>query len=139
MDPKDPFNTNMFVGQGANVSGLVQALEAQLPLMGDDDRDFVLGCQVALDIGGIITPANTQRLLKIAKNLNAAGHDILGGGVEPPLSLVNVLRDLANNIHTLLPHEKKFANEMARKIQTKEQPTPKEIERLLTIYNNKGF
>jgi len=56
-----------------------------------------------------------------------------------PLSIPNVLRDLAKNIHTLSPQERSYANEIAGKIQRKEALAPKEIERILEIYYNKGF
>ena len=140
MDPRDPFNTAMFVEQGAHGIGvLLNHLAANLPLMGDDDRDFVLGMKVSLETGGIIKPENTQRLAAIARGLNAAGHDVLGGGAIPPLSPRKVLQDFANNVHILQPHERAFANQVAKKLQQNEALEKQEIERLMKIYTEKGF
>lgn len=140
MDPRDAFNTAMFVEQGAHGIGpLINYLASNIPLMGDDDRDFVQGMQVSLETGGIISPQNKQRLAAIAKSLNAAGHDILGGGAIPPLSPVKVLRDFADNVHILQPHERAFANQIAKKLQQNEKLEQAEIERLMKIYTEKGF
>jgi hypothetical protein len=136
----DPFDSSMFVGTGAeDVTGLLAYLETHMPLMGDEDRDFVIGCKVTVETGGVITAQNKQRLVQIAQFLNATGHDVLGGAVEAPLSMPKVLQDLAQNIHTLQPHERNYANEIARKVKSNEALTPREIERILEIYYNKGF
>jgi len=135
---QDFLDASMFVGQGGNTE-LLAYLENNLPLLGDEDRDFVLGCKMTLEIGGVLTAENTQRLRQIAKGIQAAGHDVLGGGVEPPLSPVKVLKDLVQNIHTLNAQEKTYANNIAKKLKKKEPLTPKEVEGLLQIYFDKGF
>jgi hypothetical protein len=131
---------NLFVGTGADgIMPLLERLENQLPLLGDADRDFIIGCKLLASTGGVITPQTRKKLFEIAKQLDGMEHDMLGGAVDKPLSIPKVLKELAQNIHTLTPKEKELANMVVAKLRAKEPLAPKEVEKLLEIYFNKGF
>jgi len=132
---------------------LVEALETQLPMLPDADQDFVLGCKIHIEVGGILTHKNYVKLRRIAEALrqrdtttdafeSVQRYDVATAAVanaNNALTMRRVLLDLAKVIDNLTPQERKFANMLAQKLQAHQAFTQAETQTLLAIHASKGF
>jgi hypothetical protein len=126
----------MFQGlaQGG-IPELLAHLEQHALMLSSKDQEFVQGCQMALQTGGVLTHANQQELRRIAGTLVQTEHHV----VDEPISVTKMLQDLGSAIHMLTPEEKAFLGPLALKAQKKQQITAEEMQRLLKIHTDKGF
>ena len=119
---------------------VLQVLEGNMIMLSTVDQEFVIGCRQHLQLGGILTADNKQRLQQIAGSLSSTSHNTLGiGAGTPALSMQEVLRAFANNLSILSPQEKHFAAQMAQKLRSGKQLSLDEMQTLLSIYTAKGF
>lgn len=110
-------------------------LEQHLPMLSDQDQQFIVGCRMTLEMGGTLTAQNQQEIKRIASTLQQAEHNTM----EQPLSVKKMLQDLGGVIQSLSPQERNFLGPIARKVQGGEQLTQDEMTQLLQIYTDKGF
>lgn len=122
-----------------SVAEVLQHLEGQTVMLSDTEQDFVLGCRMTLDTGGRLTAENQAEILRIARSLNQAEHNGVGGLAAGALSMQRVVKDLAGAIHMLTPQEQQFLQQMAGKMQHGQKLSIEEIEGLLKVYGAKGF
>lgn len=128
----------MTMFEGLTTTGLeelIAAIDSQSPLLADDDREFILGCQMAISSGGKLTDENEQRVRKIARSITAAGHNALEGAISIP----QVCKDLSGANHMLSGPEKAFFAVVDSKVRSKVPLSAEEVQQLLTIHAGKGF
>lgn len=120
-----------------NVYVILAQLESKLAMLSEVDADFITGARYTLDEGGRLTPEAQLNIVRIAKTVGQATHNVLSE--HAPLSMVQVIKDLASSIHMLTPREKQFAEAMAAKIRDKVKMSEQELGLLLKIHAAKGF
>lgn len=145
---------SMFENQASQSAlALVESLSSQLAMLPDADQDFVLGCQMHLEVGGILTDKNARKLRRIAAALSkrdtttdafAAAQrvdeaSVMVASASASLTMLQVLKDLASVINQLSQEERAFANHLATKFKSKQPFTQKETEVLLKVHASKGF
>jgi hypothetical protein len=122
------------------VQNLINSIEPQLLLLSEAEQNFVVGCRMTLEMGGLLTQQNQDELRRIAGTLNHAGHNVLGGVTAgDTLSMQKVVKDLVGANLTLNPQEKQIVNQMLVKIQRGQKLDRGEVAQLLRVYFDKGF
>ena len=116
---------------------ILDALENKLAMLAPVDADFVLACKFTLAEGAKLTPEAQDNVRRIARLFGKTGHNVMSD--EAPLSMGQVIRDLASSIHMLSPQEKQFAMQMATKIKAGQPLAENEMAALLRVHANKGF
>ena len=114
---------------------LLSKLEGHLMMLSDADQGFVIGCRHHLDSGAQLTQANKAELRRIVDTLENASHATL----EKPLSISQMLKDLASNPHVLSFEEKKFLNRVAHAVKSNTKMGSYDVELLVKLYSAKGF
>ncbi len=117
---------------------LLQSLAEQLPMLSDDDQQFILGCQASVSIAQMpLTKPQAERLHRISASLQMMEHNTMDLGA--PLSIPKVVRDLAGAVHMLTPAEHAHALKVSRLVAKGAPLTTEDIERLINIHAAKGF
>lgn len=117
-------------------AGMLAQLEAQLPMLPDSAREFVLACRLAYDMGSLDAKSKLQ-LRQVFALLVHTGHNTMGNAA--PLSMEQVVKDLSSAHHMLSKEELAFVTPVAGKIMRKQALEAGEVQRLLQIHAQKGF
>jgi hypothetical protein len=121
-----------------NLRDVIKKLEDRLPMLAGHDADFVMGCKLNVEEGYPVEAPAQARLHKLLVTALAVEPDFDDvANTEKPLSLMDMLNQLAGVGSILTQTERRLVLDWANKLQAGQELTMNEVQALFNLHTAK--